>query len=129
MRKKLLITGFILVFIIVVFGILWRVFDLSTDYNYATAKLDIKDGDVKIIHVGAHQASPADKAIETVAARYGFKNIYVEKFTKDQTEKGIQNYNELIDTYLVLRNGPDWKAAYQKEVDSIYNAAAGKDNQ
>lgn len=119
MRKKLLIAGIILVLLIAAVSIIWQAYDLSSDYNYATAKLDIKNGNVKVIHVGSHQASAKDIGIETIAARYGFKNIYVEKYTARQTENGIKNYNELTDTYLSFRNGPGWKDRYKREIDSL----------
>lgn len=118
----------ILALIIATAFVLWQSFDLSSDYNYATAKLDIKNGDVKMIHIGAQKISPKDKEIEMVAARYGFRNIYIEKFTKTQTEKGIKNYNELIDTYLTLRNGVNWKASYEREIDSLYKTAYTHDH-
>jgi hypothetical protein len=64
-----------------------------------------------------------------VAARYGFKNIYIEKYTLRQTEKGINDYNELIATYLILRNGAYWKASYEREIDSLYKLSASQNNQ
>lgn len=128
MRKRLLIIGFIFILIISIISILWRVDDLSADYNYVTAKLDIKDGNVKIINIGIPKTSSKDKEIELVAGRYGFKNIYIEKYTPKQTEKGINNYNELIETYLALRNGSNWKSIYKKEVDSLYKVAANQNN-
>ena len=100
--------------------IVWQAYDLSADYNYATAKLDIKNGTVKVIHIGSHKVSSKEKKIEWAAARYGFKNTYIEKFTPQQTEKGIRNYNDLVADYLILRNGADWKINYQWEVDSLY---------
>ena len=120
MRKKLLITGAIIIVIATVTYILWQVYDFSADYNYAAAKMDIASGDVKIINTGIHKISSKDKEIELVAARYGFRNIYVEKFTAKQTEKGIRNYNGLVSGYLIMRNGADWKTRYQREVDSLY---------
>jgi len=119
MRKKILIACSILVLLISAISILWRAYDLSSDFNYASAKLDIKNGNAKVIHVGVHEVSAKEKEIEMIAARYGFKNIYVEKFTPKQTENGIKNYNELIDTYLAFRNGPGWKDRYKKEIDSV----------
>jgi len=123
MRKRLLIGCTIGVLIITTAYVLWQVFDLSADYNYATAKLDIKNGNVKVINIGAPKISSKNKEIELVAARYGFKNIYIEKFTPQQTEKGIKNYNEMIENYLILRNGSNWKRNYQREVDSLYKIA------
>lgn len=123
MRKRLLIWGIILVLVTTAVFIFWRVFDLSSDYNYATAKLDIKNGNVKIIHVGAPQVSSKDKEIEQVAARYGFKNVYIEKYTEQQTKKGVRHYNDLAERYLTFRNGLNWKKRYQREIDSLHNLA------
>ncbi|HAO47667.1 MAG TPA: hypothetical protein DCQ97_12120 [Chitinophagaceae bacterium] len=123
MRKKLIIAGIISLVIISLLYIAWQSYDLSSDYNYATAKFDIKNGEVKIIHTGAPVISSKDKEIEQVAARYGFKNIYIEKFTPQQTEEGIKNYNELIRNYLIIRNGAGWEKNYQREIDSLYKAA------
>jgi hypothetical protein len=123
MRKKIFIAVLILVVLITATGIIWRTFDFSSDYNYATAKLDIKNGEVKLIHTGVHKPSAKDPEIEKLAARYGFTNIYVEKFTEKETAKGIKHYNDLVETYLILRNGPGWKTLYEKEVDSLYKAA------
>jgi hypothetical protein len=114
--------------IIAMISMLWRGYDLSSDYNYATAKIDIKNGNAKIIHMGIPKISSKDKEIEMVAARYGFKNIYIEKHTPQQTRKGINNYNELIGSYLVLRNGSDWETSYKREVDSLYKVSANQNN-
>ncbi len=120
MRKTLLTVGIILVLLISAVYFAWQKYDLSSDYNYGAAKLDIKNGEVKMIHLRLPITSSKDKEIEAVAARYGFKNIYIEKFTAQQTEKGIHDYNELIGTYLILRNGAGWEKSYQREVDSLY---------
>lgn len=123
MRKKILIAVFLLILIIAAISMLWQTYEFSSTYNYATAKLDIKNGNARIIHLGVPKISSKDKEIEMVAARYGFTNIYIVEYTKKQTEKGVKNYNELIETYLKFRNGADWKSSYKKEVDSLYKVA------
>ncbi len=128
MRKRLFTGSIAVILVILIAYLVWHTYDLSTDYNYATAKLDIKNGNAKIIHIGTHKISSKEKDLEMLAARYGFKNLYIEKFTAQQTEKGIKDYNELVETYLVLRNGPDWKENYQREVDSLLSITEpGKD--
>lgn len=126
MQKKLLIGGLITLLLTSVGYIVWQAYDLSSDYNYGTAKLDIKNGKVKIIHVGLPEISSKDEEIKQVAARYGFENIYIEKFTPQQTEKGVKNYNEMIEAYLLLRNGAGWKENYEREVDSLYKIAGSQ---
>lgn len=123
MRKRLLTGSIAVLLVILIVYLIWHTYDLSTDYNYATAKFDIKNGNAKIIRTGAHKISSKEKDLELLAARYGFKNVYVEKFTAQQTEKGIKDYNELIETYLVLRNGSGWKENYQREADSLLSTA------
>lgn len=123
MRKRLLMVGIVSVLIISLVYVVWQAYDFSSDYNYATAKLDIKNGNIRIINVGIPKISSIDKEIEKVSTRYGFKNIYIKKFTPQQTEKGIKDYNDLINKYLSYRNGLNWKIKYQKEVDSLYKLA------
>lgn len=128
MGKKLLIIGIIFILLISIIAILWRVYDLSSDYNYAVAKIDIKNGNVKIISIGIPKKTSKDKEIEMIATRYGFTNIYIEKYTPQQTQRGIDNYNELAEAYLTLRNGSNWKSSYKREVDSLYKVAANQNN-
>lgn len=128
MGKKLLIIGMIFILLISIIAILWRVYDLSSDYNYAVAKIDIKNGNVKIITIGIPKKTSKDKEIEMIATRYGFTNIYIEKYTPQQTQRGIDNYNELAEAYLTLRNGSNWKSSYKREVDSLYKVAANQNN-
>lgn len=123
MRKKLFIIGTIVILLGLVVYIAWQMYDLSSDYNYASAKIDIKNGELKIIHVGTRRNTSKDKEIDSVAARYGFKNVYIEKYTPQQTEKGIKHYTRLIESYLVFRNGVNWRKDYQRQVDSLYKIA------
>lgn len=118
----------IFILLISIIAILWRVYDLSSDYNYAVAKIDIKNGNVKIITIGIPKKTSKDKEIEMIATRYGFTNIYIEKYTPQQTQRGIDNYNELAEAYLTLRNGSNWKSSYKREVDSLYKVAANQNN-
>ncbi|MEO6721906.1 MAG: hypothetical protein ABIN67_16175 [Ferruginibacter sp.] len=100
----------------------------SPDYNYITAKLDIKNNNARIINIGLRKPSLKDNEIDMVAAKYGFKNIYIGNETKKQILTGIINYNSVIESYLELRNGSNWRKFYQLEVDSLYNAASLQKN-
>ena len=128
MPKKLVIAGTLLIVLITAIIIMWQNYELSSDYNYFTAKLDIKNGRVQVVNVGSPVDSSKDKEIEMAAAKYGFKNIYIKLDTTIHKMKGINNYNEVVEAYLVLRNGNNWRATYQKEVDSLYRAASNKNN-
>ncbi len=63
--------------------------------------------------------------MQVIAAKYGFKNVYLKKINPGEM-KGIRQYNETIAMYLNLRNGADWKYNYQKEIDSLYRVPSSK---
>jgi hypothetical protein len=128
MGKIILIVGSILVLLISAIIIFWQNYKGSPDYNYLTAKLDLKNGNVRIINVGYRITSSKDKEIDIVAEKYGFKNIHIGYDTTKQKMKGIKNYNEMVEAYLALRNGSNWKVNYQREVDSLYKAATIEGN-
>ncbi len=96
----------------------------SPDYNYITAKLDIRNKNVRIINVGLRKPSSKDSEIDSIESGYGFKNVYIGYDTTQQILSGISNYNEVIEAYLKLRNGIDWRENYQRKVDSLYKAAS-----
>ncbi len=96
----------------------------SPDYNYITAKLDIRNKNVRIINVGLRKPSSKDKEIDSVEAEFGFKNIYIGYDTTKQIVSGINNYNQVTEAYLKLRNGSDWRENYQRKVDSLYEVAS-----
>ncbi|MEO6542385.1 MAG: hypothetical protein ABIN74_15390 [Ferruginibacter sp.] len=123
MRKRILIAGSILILLITVIIILWQSYTGSPDYNYLTAKVDIKKGHARIINIGFRRASSKDKEIDMVTAKYGFENVFIGYDTTKQKIKGIKNYNEIAESYLALRNGPAWRINYQQEIDSLYKAA------
>ncbi len=123
MKKKLFVAGIMVILIISTIIILWQNYELSSDYNYFTAKLDIKNGKIQIVNVGILIDFSKGKDIEIIAAKYGFSNIYIKPDTSKQTLKGINNYNELVEAYLKVRNGIHWKAQYQQEVNLLYNEA------
>lgn len=126
MRRKILFTGLAL-FLILVISILlmvWQNYNQSKEYNFVTAKLDIRDGNCRLVTIGSHKQSSKEKAIDSIATRYGFKNVYLENATTNET-KGIKNYNETIEIFLAIRNGPGWRYRYQKEIDSLSRSVTG----
>ena len=123
MRKRLLIISAILILVISGVVIFWQNYKNSPDYNYLTAKLDIKNGNVRIVHIGYRTPSSKDKEIDMITAKYGFENIYIGYDTTKEKMNGIKNYNEMTETYLALRNGSTWRLSYQKEIDSFYKVA------
>ncbi len=117
-----------IVFIILILGLTITVilvvrhnYALSNDYNYISAKLDIKNGEVKIVHVGDSLSVEMIDDINRVAAKFGFKNVYLSSDAAKNEMKGIINYNELMETFLTIKNGEGWKINYQQQVDKISN--------
>jgi hypothetical protein len=124
MRKRIVITGLIITLIVSGIAIFWQKYIDSPDYNYLTAKLDIKNGDVRIINIGYRITSSKDMEIDSITSRYGFKNVYIGYDTTKQKMEGIKDYNKMSEMYLTVRNGSDWRINYQKEIDSVYNSAS-----
>ena len=124
MRRVVIIICSILIVVIFTLLVVRQNYKNSPDYNYITAKLDIKNKNARIINVGLRKPSSKNNEIDSVEAEYGFKNIYIGYDTTKQIKSGINNYNEVIEAFLKLRNGMDWRAHYQRKIDSIYNAAS-----
>ncbi len=126
MRKKIFfILGSILIVIFITIFVLWQNYASSPEYNYVTAKLDIKDGNSCVVNVVDSIIRFKEKEIQVIASKYGFKNVYLQKVTSKEM-KGIENYNEIIEMFLNLRNGYDWRYNYQKEIDSLYGISPSK---
>ena len=126
MRKAILIISLIVIAAITVILVVRQNFKGSPDYNFITAKLDIKNGKQRIIHTGFRKPSSKDSEIDSLTAAYGFKNVYIGYDTTKQIIRGIHNYNDVIETYLNLRNGSGWREKYQREVDSLYKASTAE---
>lgn len=126
MRKRMLIAGSILLVAVIALLIGRQRYKNSPDYNYLTAKLDVYNKDAKIINVGLRVASLKDSEIDLIEVKYGFRNVYIGYDTNSQIISGINNYNEVMEAYLKLRNGIGWKEHYQREVDSLHNVSTIK---
>jgi hypothetical protein len=124
MRNGILLISLILAGLIFALLIARQNFKNSPDYNFITAKLDIKDNKMQIINIGLRKPCTKDSEIDMVAARYGFRNIYVENKTRKQILRGINDYNSLMESYLTLRNGMNWRKYYQWEVDSLFRVSS-----
>ncbi|MEO7308550.1 MAG: hypothetical protein ABIR78_05080, partial [Ferruginibacter sp.] len=124
MRKKIFffVVGPILILICIVIIMLWQSYASSPEYNYVTAKLDIKNGNSRIVNVVDSIIPPKEGGIQAIASKYGFKNVYLKKISPGEMN-GINQYNETIEIYLNFRNGPNWKYNYQKEIDSLYRVS------
>ncbi|MEO7263616.1 MAG: hypothetical protein ABIW38_01830 [Ferruginibacter sp.] len=123
MRKKkvLILIVLILSMAITVILLVKHNYELSPNYNFISAKLNIRDGDINIVNVGDSISTGRLEQVNLVAAKFGFKNIYLRSDSAKNEMKGIRNYNELMEAFLAIKNGPGWRERYQKELDSIGN--------
>ncbi len=119
MRKVIWIFTTFLILLLFATFIIRKNFKNSPEYNYITAKIDVQKGNVRVINVGLQKPASLDKEIDIVSEKYGFKNIFIENESSKDILKGIDNYNSVIESYLNLRNGSNWRTKYQSEIDSI----------
>ncbi len=123
MRKKILPTGLITIVIASAIVFSWWNYGLFSNYNYFTAKRDIKNGNVKFISFGLPMLSSKDSEIKMVMTKYGFKERNVGCTVTEQEINAIETYNNVVEQYLTRRNGENWRATYKKEIDSLYKIA------
>ena len=119
MRRKIFLTCLITLIITgLTTFILWQYYGLGSDYNYFTAKRDIKNGNVFLICYG-----PPHPQDSVVMSKYGFEEINLGCIVTDVELNAIEKYNHVVEDYLYQRNGPNWNVQYSKEMDSLYNIA------
>jgi hypothetical protein len=127
MRKKLLLTGVTLLLIAFIGAFLWWRYGLFSPYNYFTANRDIRNGKIRFVTYGLPMFSSKDEAIDSLAAKYGFGSTGIGCTVTEQEINAIATYNNVIENYLQKRNGKDWRAHYQRQVDSLYQIAFEQD--
>ena len=94
-------------------------YGLDEEYNYFTAKRDIKNGKVQILETGLLlPTSDWDKrqAAQKITENYfGYKSIYLGCVVTN----GISTYNFIMEDYLDKRNGKEWRLRERQMRDSI----------
>jgi len=123
MRNKIVILVSVFILIISASIILWRKYGISSEYNYFSAKSDIKNGKVRFISYGLPQITSKDAEIEMVRKKYGFTGSNMGCVASDEDFRTAEIYNNVVEEYLIKRNGKDWRIKFQKEVDSLYKIA------
>lgn len=98
-------------------------YGLDEEYNYFTAKRDIKNGKVQILETGLILPEPnvdwekkqdAEKRAEN---QFGYKSVYLGC----TVTHGIDIYNSVMEDYLEKVNGKNWRTKKRKIIDSILN--------
>ena len=125
MRKRILLASLAVIFIVFTILFLIRSYAFFSTYNYFTAKRDVTNGNIQIISSGLPLFSSKDNEIKAVQAKYGFKDSNIGCIVQEQEINGIEAYNNVVEQYLIQRNGKNWRTAYEKEVDSLYRIAFG----
>lgn len=99
-------------------------YGLSEEYNYFTAKRDIKNGKVQLLETGLILPSPnvdwdkQQKAEKITANYFGYKLIYLGCIVTH----GIDIYNNVVEDYLDKVNGNNWRVNSKRMFDSLMNS-------
>jgi hypothetical protein len=98
-------------------------YGLDGDYNYFTAKRDIKNNKIQILKTGLTLPEPnvdwnkKQDAENKIAARFGYKFMSLGCTVTN----GIDIYNDVMEDYLEKVNGKNWRTKEQQTLDSIMN--------
>jgi hypothetical protein len=96
-------------------------YGLDEEYNYFTAKRDIKNGKVQILETGLLLPNPnvdwekQQAAEKIVEKRFGYKSVYLECIVTN----GIGIYNNVMEDYLDKANGKNWRVKSRQTFDSL----------
>lgn len=120
MQKNKLIASLILIFIIPLLILLWN-YGIFTRYNYLTAKIDIYNGNIRLIYYGLPVFSSKQREIDSVSTSYGFRHYNSGCTISAPESKGADIYNNVMEEYLLKRNGNNWRIEYKRVIDSLYN--------
>lgn len=103
-------------------------YGLDEEYNYFTAKQDIKSGKIQILETGLLLPDPGvdwekQQAAKKIAEQnFGYKSVYLGCTVTN----GIGMYNEVMEDYLDKVNGKDWRAKERQMRDSILKSVTPK---
>ena len=90
---------------------------LFEEYNYFTAKRDIKTGKIQILTAG-HSIEPQlaeeMKAEDSLRKAFGYTIINIGIWSL-----GAEKYNNAIEVYLEEKNGQGWKDILNRKIDSV----------
>lgn len=98
-------------------------YGLDEEYNYFTAKRDLKKGKVTLLETGLTMPIPnidwdkQKKAATITENSFGYKSVY----TGCIITHGIDMYNHVMEDYLNKRNGKDWRVKSAQLFDSLVN--------
>lgn len=100
-------------------------YGLNEEYNYFTAKRDIKNGKVQILETGLILPEPSvdwdkkQEAEKKAENQFGYQSVYLGC----TVTHGIDIYNSVVEDYLEKVNGKNWRTKKRMIVDSIMNSS------
>ena len=96
-------------------------YGLNEEYNYFSAKRDIKNGKIQILETGLILPEPNvdwDKKQEVekrLERQFGYKSIYLGC----TLTHGIGIYNSVMEDYLENVNGKNWRTKHRQMLDTL----------
>ncbi|MBO9683422.1 MAG: hypothetical protein J7502_12270 [Flavisolibacter sp.] len=103
-------------------------YGLEEDYNYFTAKRDIKRGKIQILEMGLIIPNPnidweKQQAIQRIIEQhFGYKSVYLGCIATN----GSIIYNNVMEDYLDNVNGKNWRIKQGQMIDSILKLNTNK---
>ena len=99
-------------------------YGLNEDYNYFSAKRDIKNGKIQILETGLILPEPnvdwvkKQETEKKLEEQFGYKSVYLGCIVRH----GIGIYNSVMEDYLEKVNGENWRKKQQRMIDSLMNS-------
>ena len=99
-------------------------YGLNEDYNYFSAKRDIKNGKIQILETGLILPEPnvdwvkKQETEKKLEEQFGYKSVYLGCIVRH----GIGIYNSVMEDYLEKVNGKNWRTKERQMLDSITNS-------
>lgn len=96
-------------------------YGLDEEYNYFTAKRDVKTGKIQLLETGLILPYPGvdwarQQAAQKLAEKhFGYESVYLGCTVTN----GIAIYNKVMEEYLGNVNGRNWRAKERQMRDSI----------
>lgn len=94
-------------------------FGLFSEYNYFTAKRDIKNGKIQILSTGTSIEPVSEKVLKaenSLRKEFGYTIVDIGIWSP-----GAEKYNKAMEDHLEERNGTGWRDRLNKLIDSISN--------
>ena len=101
-------------------------YGLDEEYNYFTAKNDIRNGKIQTLKFGMMLPNrkidwkKRKAAIKVAEDYFGYKSSNVGCGVTN----GIDIYNGVMEDYLEKKNGKDWRVRQKKMIDSLMNLSS-----